>query len=86
LKGGSLVKAIGEWVQILRFSFARGDLVRRIVPGKPSGCDECGNSRRGGNLFEFGWWPDDGKPRAIRGQFCSKACAESYHGGVLVSE
>lgn len=73
-------------VSIYRMSFARGNVVRRLVETEGT-CDWC-DSRRYWNgkardkLFQYGWDPDSIRDRTSWDAhvFCSAECYRSYHG------
>ena len=67
-------------VTISRDPFAREELVRQTVASQ-SGCDWCGQHRKGGKLFQYGTDRDDRpyRPNWHKGLFCSKPCHDDYH-------
>lgn len=65
-------------VSVRREPFARGDVMRRVEPSE-RGCMFCGNTRKNGTLFRYGWNRDDtGKTVWDAKQFCSKSCRDAY--------
>ena len=73
------MKAVGKAKTIRRDSFARGDVIRKIVPCESDGCAWCGSIHK--RLFRYGWKSD-----SLRGEeawddqsFCCKGCRDSYY-------
>ena len=75
-RGGVLME--GHAVQIKRESFARGDVVRRTV-GSSGTCAWCGQRRKGGKLFRYGWDSDGGRVSWQDRLFCSVGCRDAYY-------
>jgi len=64
----------GEIKQISRDPFARLDVVRRVVRSDNT-CAWCGQKGK----FQYGMWPDDGKPHFNKKMFCSVDCYRMYY-------
>ena len=65
---------------VSRDPFARQELHRATVtPYHKSGCDWCGQTRKGGKLFRYSYESDGGRKFATKGEFCSVSCFRSYH-------
>jgi len=75
-----------QLVTVKRDPFARGDVVRKIERGHVGEqgyngvtCSWCGNTRKDGSLFRYGWGSDDGRISMESHLFCSKSCHDSYN-------
>lgn len=66
-------------VQLSRDPFARGDVVRKTVSAGPGGCQWCGQVRKSGRLFRYGWWSDGGRQTWDDRQFCSVSCRNAFY-------
>ena len=60
-----------------RDPYARIELHKESVIGE---CDFCGSSNRSGKVWRYRTETDSSRQNEIPGQFCTKACMESYHG------
>lgn len=63
---------------INRDPFARQELHRETVETTET-CLWCGQTRRGGKLFQYSTEDDGGRTHIHPGLFCSKTCHDSYH-------
>jgi hypothetical protein len=66
-------------VQLSRDPFARGDLVRKTEPAGAQACRWCGQVRKSGRLFRYGWWSDGGRLSWDSRPFCSVGCRNTYY-------
>ena len=71
---------------VIRNSFARNTIIARRVHDVSTTCKWCGNRRTTRNgrpwLYQFSQENDGllNTLHAIPGLFCSRSCAETYHG------
>ena len=65
-------------VQVRREPFARGDVVRQAEQTERD-CHWCGQRRRSGKLFRYGWWSDVGRITWDDCLFCGLGCRSSYY-------
>jgi hypothetical protein len=73
---------MSEYVVISHDAFARFETVRRKVETSRN-CDFCGNKRKNGALFQYGFLEDDSLSGWVNWQsqaFCSISCMRSYNG------
>lgn len=74
---------------VSRDSFAREELHKRIVKSphydsllptnSKFSCRWCGNTRKGGTLYQYFVESDSGRKSDIDGHFCSASCIRSFH-------
>lgn len=74
---------MSNYVVVARDSFRRGDIIRDIERKEEhmqGGCSWCGETRKDGSLFRYGWNDDQNIPTIWDGQaFCSKDCRDTYY-------
>lgn len=70
-----------DYVEIQRLPFRRETLVRSTIRSPSGTCDECGQRRHTGRLYQYGYLADGSDyPTWTSAIFCGARCWRAYHG------